>query len=185
MGYTSTVGHGPERDGQQITSQPARDTTARLCAAVCENAVAPLPPRVRRAAERSLLNVLGTAIGASRESAVETVLAKAAAHSGRPVAPVPGRPERVDLTHAALVTGIAAHLDDFDDTHLATVIHPGAATLGASLGLAHQRHASGRELLTAFALGCEVQLRVGVAMSPSHYDAGWHITGTCGVVVLQ
>jgi 2-methylcitrate dehydratase PrpD len=25
-------------------------------------------------------------------------------------------------------------------------------------------------------------LRVGVAISPEHYDRGWHITGTCGVV---
>jgi 2-methylcitrate dehydratase PrpD len=33
-----------------------------------------------------------------------------------------------------------------------------------------------------FVLGCEAQLRVGNAISPGHYDAGWHITGTCGVI---
>ncbi|MFD0535160.1 MmgE/PrpD family protein [Actinomadura luteofluorescens] len=44
------------------------------------------------------------------------------------------------------------------------------------------RGASGRDLLAAFALGCEVQLRLGLAVSPEHYDRGWHITGTCGVV---
>jgi 2-methylcitrate dehydratase PrpD len=35
--------------------------------------------------------------------------------------------------------------------------------------------------LRAFALGCEAQLRIGNAISPNHYDRGWHITGTCGV----
>ncbi len=32
------------------------------------------------------------------------------------------------------------------------------------------------------AFGVEAQLRIGLAMTPSHYDLGWHITGTCGVI---
>jgi len=35
--------------------------------------------------------------------------------------------------------------------------------------------------LLAFVLGNEVQARVGLAISPSHYNRGWHITSTCGV----
>ena len=30
-------------------------------------------------------------------------------------------------------------------------------------------------------LGNEVQARIGLAISPSHYNRGWHITSTCGV----
>jgi len=30
-------------------------------------------------------------------------------------------------------------------------------------------------------LGQEIQARVGLAVSPKHYDQGWHITSTCGV----
>ena len=40
---------------------------------------------------------------------------------------------------------------------------------------------SGDVFLGAFAAGCEAQLRIGNAISPDHYDHGWHITGTCGV----
>ena len=40
---------------------------------------------------------------------------------------------------------------------------------------------SGAAFLGAFAAGCEAQLRIGCAISPAHYDHGWHITGTCGV----
>ncbi|MPZ87738.1 MAG: MmgE/PrpD family protein [Nitriliruptorales bacterium] len=138
------------------------------------------PPDVaREAARRSLLNVLGTAIGASREAAVDKVVAFALRHGGSPLVPVLGRPERLDVLGAAVANGVAAHLDDFDDTHLSTVIHPGAATLAAGLSAGVLRDVDGERFLRAFALGCEAQLRVGVAMSPEHYDDGWHITGTC------
>lgn len=156
--------------------------TADFCAGLAGIAGRPLTPPVRDAARRSLLNVVATAVGASRTPAVDIAVRHAAAHGGTPVAPVPGRAERLDLTGAALVTGIAAHLDDFDDTHLATVIHPGAATLATVVPLGVRDGAAADDVLRAFALGCEAQLRLGNAVSPGHYDAGWHITGTCGVV---
>jgi 2-methylcitrate dehydratase PrpD len=43
------------------------------------------------------------------------------------------------------------------------------------------RQVSGSELLLALVLGNEVQARIGLAISPSHYNRGWHITSTCGV----
>jgi 2-methylcitrate dehydratase PrpD len=49
------------------------------------------------------------------------------------------------------------------------------------LALAELRKVSGPELLLAFILGNEVQARIGLAISPQHYDKGWHITSTCGV----
>ncbi len=136
----------------------------------------PLPDDVFAMARRTLLNVAGTAVGASRHEAVDAVVS----HS-RGVARVPGRRTKVAPVDAALATGIAAHLDDFDDTHLATVIHPGAACLGALAALEPEVGAlPATDVLNAYAWGCELQLRLGVAVSPSHYDLGWHITGTCG-----
>lgn len=128
-----------------------------------------------------MVNVLGTAIGAAHTPAVETLLTAAGRRGASGSAVVPGRTETVDAYWGALLVGTAAHLDDFDDTHLATVIHPAAATLAAVLSLRPELTASGSRYLTAFALGCEAQLRIGNAISPSHYDRGWHITGTCGV----
>lgn len=142
----------------------------------------PLPEAVLREAERSLLNVLGTAIGASQQPAVGAVVALAVRLGASGRCPIPGRSERVDAHHAALATGVAAHLDDFDDTHLATVIHPAAVCLAALLPLAAEGGGDGGRLLASFALGIEAELRIGRAMSPSHYDEGWHITGTVGAV---
>jgi 2-methylcitrate dehydratase PrpD len=155
--------------------------TEDFCAAMLRAARGPLPPPVGRAARRTLLNVLGTAVSASRSAAVRVLLA-ASAEAGRTgdVA-VPGLARTLDPYWGALVIGTAAHLDDFDDTHLATVIHPGASTLAAVLSLAPETAPTGTAFLGAFAAGCEAQLRIGAAISPAHYDHGWHITGTCGV----
>ncbi len=144
-------------------------------------AAAPLPSAAARAARRSLFNVLGTAIGAARIPAVEALLSAASRRAAAGSVVLPGRRETIDAYWGALVVGTAAHLDDYDDTHLATVIHPGAATLATVLSLCPELDVPGERYLTAFALGCETQLRIGNAISPEHYDRGWHITGTCGV----
>ena len=154
--------------------------TTDFCAAMLDAAASPLPPEVSRAARRTLLNVLGTAASAAGSPAVTVLLAAAAEQGSAGDVQVPGLARTLDPHWGALVTGTAAHLDDFDDTHLATVIHPGAATLATVLSLAQETAPSGAAFLGAFAVGCEAQLRIGNAISPAHYDHGWHITGTCG-----
>ena len=62
----------------------------------------------------------------------------------------------------------------------ATIIHPTAPVAPALFALAELRPVSGRELLLAFALGVEIECRIGNAISPEHYGRGWHITSTCG-----
>ena len=158
-----------------------RSVTTDFCAAMLDAAASPLPPEVSRAARRTLLNVLGTAASAAGSPAVTVLLAAAAEQGSAGDVQVPGLARTLDPYWGALVTGTAAHLDDFDDTHLATVIHPGAATLATVLSLAPETAPSGAAFLGAFAAGCEAQLRIGNAISPAHYDHGWHITGTCGV----
>ncbi len=155
--------------------------TTDFCAAMLDAAASPLPPEVSRAARRTLLNVLGTAASAAGSPAVTVLLAAAAEQGSAGDVQVPGLARTLDPYWGALLTGTAAHLDDFDDTHLATVIHPGAATLATVLSLAPEAAPSGAAFLGAFAVGCEAQLRIGNAISPAHYDHGWHITGTCGV----
>lgn len=156
--------------------------TKSLAQALVELSHESLPSDVEAMARRSLLNVLGTSIAASRHPFVDATVRVGRRHGGQPVVASPGRGERLDPLWAALVTGLSAHLDDFDDTHPETMIHPGAATLAAVLGQGAARGVDGATFLTAFALGCEAQLRIGLAMSPSHYDEGWDITGTCGVL---
>ncbi|HMF13793.1 MAG TPA: MmgE/PrpD family protein, partial [Gemmataceae bacterium] len=82
---------------------------------------------------------------------------------------------------AAFLNAACANVDDFCDTHVATVIHPTAPVAAALLAFAELRPVGGPDLLLALVLGHEVQARIGLAISPSHYNRGWHITSTCGV----
>ncbi len=140
-----------------------------------------IPPALRHEAVRSLLNHLGCALGVARDPAVTTALKVMAGFSGAPAATVIGQGRKLDPLSAAFVNCIAGNLLDYDDTHLRTVIHPAAPVAPPLLALAEQRGHSGAEVLHAFLLGMEVECRIGNAVSPGHYDRGWHITSTCGV----
>lgn len=154
--------------------------TGELAAGLAGAARAGLPDDVRRETLRSLLNVVGTSVGAAGTAEVDLLVRHAQACGASGNSPVPGRRETLEASQAALVTGFAAHRDDFDDTHLATVVHPGAAVLAAALPFVARDDVAPLRLLDALALGIETQLRVALAMTPSHYDQGWHVTGTVG-----
>jgi 2-methylcitrate dehydratase PrpD len=137
---------------------------------------------VEREAHRTFLNWIGCAIGASRHAAVEAALAAVQELSPSAQASLLGRTERVDVASAALVNGIASHTFDYDDTHLATIIHPAGPVASAALAMAEHLGASGRQLVDAVVIGIDVACRVGNAIYPDHYDRGWHITGSTGML---
>jgi 2-methylcitrate dehydratase PrpD len=137
---------------------------------------------VEREAHRTFLNWVGCAIGASRHPAVEAALAAVRDLSPSAQASLLGRGERVDMAGAAMLNGIASHTFDYDDTHLATIIHPAGPVASAALAVAEHLGASGRQLIDAMVIGIDVACRVGNAIYPDHYDRGWHITGSTGML---
>jgi 2-methylcitrate dehydratase PrpD len=140
-----------------------------------------LPAAVRKEGARSFLNWMGVAVGGSRHETVDHAIAALAPFSGKPEATVLGRREKLDILNAALVNGISSHIFDYDDTHLKTIIHPAGPVASAILALAQHRPVRGRDFLNALVLGIETECRIGNAVYPSHYDMGWHITGSCGM----
>ena len=140
-----------------------------------------LPAAVRKQALRSFLNWVGVTVGGSREDAVTQTIAALAPFAGKPEANLLGRSERLDICNAALINGISSHIFDYDDTHLKTIIHPAGPVASAILALAQHRKVRGADFLNALVLGIETECRIGNAVFPSHYDMGWHITGSCGV----
>jgi 2-methylcitrate dehydratase PrpD len=140
-----------------------------------------LPPAVAHEAKRSLLNFVGGALGVAYSPVVETAVRVHETFAGLRTATLLGRHERLDPLSAAFVNAVAANLLDYDDTHLRTVIHPTAPVAPPALALAETRGLSGGQMLTAFALGAEIECRIGNMVTGGHYDRGWHITATCGV----
>jgi 2-methylcitrate dehydratase PrpD len=138
--------------------------------------------QVGHEAHRTFLNWLGCAVGAARHPAADAALAAVNMLQPAPQATVLGRSEKVDMASAALVNGITSHTFDFDDTHLKTIIHPAGPVASAVLALAEYSGASGRAAIDALVLGIDVACRMGNTLYPDHYDRGWHITGSTGML---
>jgi hypothetical protein len=66
---------------------------------------------------------------------------------------------------------------DFDDTHLASIIHATAACLPTALTFGEELDVDGRVLLVAYAAGMETAIRVGAAAKGGFHHTGFHATG--------
>ncbi|MES2635321.1 MAG: MmgE/PrpD family protein [Pseudomonadota bacterium] len=137
---------------------------------------------VEHEAHRTFYNWLGCAIGAAHHEAAEAALAAVQMLEPAAQASILGRSEKVDMGSAALLNGITSHTFDFDDTHLKTIIHPAGPVASAVLALAEHQGIAGRVVIDALVLGIDVACRIGNTMYPDHYDRGWHITGSTGML---
>ena len=165
--------------GRQDT-QNEIGATAALAEFVARTSWNDIPERAMHESKRAILNGIAATFAGCREEAITIALRSLREFSGHQQATVIGHRERLDTLGAAFLNAAAANIFDFCDTHLATVIHPPAPVSPALFALSERQRVSGRELLTAFVLGYEVECRVGLAISPGHYRRGWHITSTCG-----
>jgi 2-methylcitrate dehydratase PrpD len=167
--------------------QVEADTQAPPVTQILARFVATHPSRgwsdvVDHEAHRTFMNWVGCAVGAARHESAQATLAALRMLQPAPQSSVLGREERVDMASAALANGITSHTFDFDDTHLKTIIHPAGPVASALLALAEVRGSSGREVIDALVLGIDVSCRVGNCIYPEHYDRGWHITGSTGML---
>jgi 2-methylcitrate dehydratase PrpD len=141
-----------------------------------------LPDWLLHEAKRTLINALAVSLSASRHPSSHTLVDWVRSEGAAPRAGVIGSDLRTSPTLAALINGFLCHLDDYDDTHFPTVLHPSAPVWPAVLAASEEQQRSGRDTLAAFVVGGEVACRVSMSVHPWHYDQGWHITGTMGVL---
>jgi len=146
------------------------------------------PPKAVELAKRCIIDGLGVMVAGMREPSVQIVREYVHAAGGVQESTLLGRGrERAPAHLAALVNGIAGHAMDWDDTALSTtpdrgvLLHPTVPPLAAGLAIGEAVHASGRDLVTAFLLGFEVECKLAEAISTEHRIRGFHTTGTCGI----
>ncbi len=156
-------------------------TTREIAEFVTRTTYESLPDTVIHEAKRDIINVLGVSLYSARDASLRILTDMFDAEGGNPRASIWGTGRKTTLANAALANGYLAHLEDYDDTHFPTVMHPTAPTLPAAFAIGEEAGKSGRDLVTAVALGIEVCCRICNAVYPWHYDLGWHITGTMGV----
>jgi len=158
-----------------------RSPTRQLASYVTDTSFDAIPVAIRSEAKRAILNYLGCALGGSIEPALDTAIRVLDPFSGPRHASVLGRAETFDELNAALLNGIGSHVHEYDDTLPQNYIHPSVPVASALFAYASAHSVSGRDFVHAFVLGFEVESRIGDAVYPAHYEAGWHITSTTGV----
>ena len=139
-----------------------------------------LPAAVIEAAALSFTDWVGAAIRGSTEPLAGALDAVIAATGGEPQATVVGRGRRTSALLAALANGAQGHALDFDDTHLASIVHGSAPVAPVVLAIAEWQRRPGAAVLEAFVAGFEVETRIGRVIGPMLAERGWHVTAILG-----
>ncbi len=137
---------------------------------------------------KSILDGLGLALSGSVAASGRIVQDYLRGQGLRGESTVIGTDLRVPERFAAFANGVGIHADDFDDTQLAVgpdrvyglLTHPTAPCLPSALAIAERHDLSGRDMMLAYHVGVEVETKIAEAISPRHYQHGFHATATCG-----
>ena len=157
--------------------------TAELSAFTAAIRLEKLPPEVVTRARFLLLDLVGNIVRARHDTESTDAFLGAARALGMTEGNfgVFGDPARYTAAGAAYLNGALAHSLDFDDTHAAGSLHPGAPVIPAAIAAGEMVGASGADVLAGIIAGYEVTCRVALALpAKAHYDRGYHPTATCG-----
>jgi 2-methylcitrate dehydratase PrpD len=161
--------------------------TSRLAEFVANTTFDDLPDDVVARSKEMMLNACAVGIAGSRTHEGQLALEYARRMGGEPQCTILGTPGRFSAANAALVNGTMVHALDYDEVILRRANHPSNVVLPTALAVGELTRCSGRDLVAAFALGCEVSTKVGAAgdfdsVIPALNRNGWHIESVGGTV---
>ena len=139
-----------------------------------------LPDDLVERTKQCLLDWFAVTVAGAQEELTSILIAEALEDGAKGAATLVGRSETVLPSTAALINGAASHALDYDDVNFSMGGHPTVTVVPALLALGEQTKASGRLFIESFVAGYETSGRVGRLVSPSHYQKGFHVTGTVG-----
>ncbi len=131
--------------------------------------------------KRLLLDYLGVALAGSATDSGRIAARYAASDGGQAQASLFGGGRMVPAKEAAFANAISAHSIELDDTDITSSFHYSPPVYSAALACAEWSGASGKELIVALALGCEIMQRASEAVNPSMRNRCFHTTAACGV----
>jgi 2-methylcitrate dehydratase PrpD len=153
--------------------------TTELAGRICDFTFAALPEEAVRWARVGILDTVGVTLAGAPEPCA--MLARRVASPASGNALLFGTAGRTAPAEAAWINGTASHALDFDDCNNTLGGHPSAPVLPALFALADGTDLTGRDFITAYVVGFEVETRIARAVNFYHYEKGWHPTATLGV----
>ena len=154
-----------------ISTQPSFTERFAQFAAGVAQADIPVPSAVSELCRDMMLNAAGAALaGAAHPDGIALArVVREMGGNGRST--IIGMGMRTSPVYASLVNGTLIRLLDYDDNTVDAGAHVTAAVFPPVMALGEMHGYSGRDVLSAFAAGCEVAARLGVA-APTRGSAG-------------
>jgi 2-methylcitrate dehydratase PrpD len=146
-----------------------------------------LPADIIRSTKLRILDVIGLALAGAETPFGKSVRAAAVAMSSPGPCRVFGTSDSLNVTMAAFANGAFSQALEYDDTHNESIVHMSSPSVAAALAMAGTATISGRDLITAVALGNEVSCRAGSVAPGQFHRRGFHPSGlfaTFGVAYL-
>lgn len=152
----------------------AAEQIAAFAAQVFEDGV---PDTVLDAAHLHLLDAIGIGIAAS--TVVENAGWANSVSSGTATLLNGGTAEP---GAAAMINGALIHALEYDDTHIASVVHGSAFAAPLALAVTELANGSGRDLILAYVIAWEVAIRLGLAAPGAFQAKGFQVTSVGGAI---
>ena len=144
---------------------------------------ADLPSAAVESVKKEVLDSLATALGGSSKAGVGELVEMVKEWGGTPQSTVIAYGFKCPAPNAAQVNGTMIHALDYDDGHQVALVHIGCVAVSTAFAAAERMgKVSGKELITAIALGGDFMARLGLASKPgaSALASGWHPTTLFG-----
>lgn len=153
-------------------------TTETLAHWIATTTYEQVPAGALEQAKKSILDYIGTATYGTGSELGKMMIEFVQEQGGNPQARIIGTKIKTSSSNAAFANGTTGHSEDFDDLggcggHPATVLTP------TVLALADELHLSGKDVLTAWAVGYEVGTRLSTY---NNTDKDWHPTAIYGTM---
>ncbi len=142
-----------------------------------------IPPEVVEAAKDHFLDTLGVGLAAASISGASELGDAVARLGSGGESTAFGRASALPAAQAALLNGTLIHSLEYDDTHMAAIVHGSAVLAPTALAVAEREGASGSALLAAYVGGWEVFARLGLAAPGAFQAKGFQITAVGGPFV--
>ena len=137
-----------------------------------------IPPDAIRVANESCFDVIGGILAGAAQPVGDIIKKYVADQGAAPQATVLSSGSQSSVANAALANGTMGHALDFDD--FGGFGHPTVAIFPALLAIGEHSGATGRDLLEAYVVGCEVGLALQHATKYKQMDKGFHSTAVIG-----
>jgi len=139
-----------------------------------------LPAAVSEKTKHHVLDTLAAMVSGSRLLPGRKAISYVKSLGGAKEACVVGSRIVTNAVNAALANGMCAHADETDDSHAASLTHPGCGVVPAALAMAEREQRGGAALLRAVALGYDVGCRLTLSLDPYRFREAGHSTHSFG-----